>query len=131
MIKGLKVLRLKKIKNPLGDITKYVSKKDYFFKKFGEVYFSDIKKNKEKGWNLHTISTCLMSVASGEVVFTFCDYKFKKRKKIKVSKKNNKLLIVPPNVWFKFKSSSNNSSIVNLINNVHNDNETKKKPLKI
>ena len=53
MIKKIKVFKLKKIKNNLGNITKFINKNDKFFKKFGEVYFSDIKKDKEKGWNLH------------------------------------------------------------------------------
>jgi len=79
MIKNLKVLKLKKIKNHLGDITKYISKKDKFFKKFGEVYFNDIKKNKEKGWNLHKKSTCLITSLKGKILFTLSDYKFKKK----------------------------------------------------
>ena len=50
---GLKIIKKKIIKNSKGDIIKYINKKDRIFKKFGEAYFSEIKKNKIKGWNLH------------------------------------------------------------------------------
>ena len=50
------------IKNPKGNIIKYLSKKDKIYKGFGEVYFSEIKKNKIKGWNLHKKYTCIITV---------------------------------------------------------------------
>ena len=47
-ITGLKVLNQKVINNKKGDILKFLSKKDSFFKKFGETYFTEIKKIKQK-----------------------------------------------------------------------------------
>ena len=130
MIKNLKVMKLKKIKNHLGDITKYISKKDKFFKKFGEVYFNDIKKNKEKGWNLHKKSTCLITSLKGKILFTLSDYKFKKKIKLTLNSKIPEILIIPPKTWFKFKSIGGSSTIINLIDNEHNKNETEKKNIK-
>ena len=52
-ITGLKVIKKKIIKVKKGDIIKFVNKKDKFFKRFGEIYFSEITKNQTKGWNLH------------------------------------------------------------------------------
>ena len=130
MIKNLKILKLKKIQNSLGDITKYISKKDKFYKKFGEIYFSDIKKNKEKGWNLHKKSTCFVTAACGEVLFTISDYKFKKKVRVNLNRKNPKILIIPPQMWFKFKSTAESSTIINFIDNAHDIKETEKKPLK-
>ena len=47
-IKKIKIIDLKSIKNPKGDILKYLSKDSKNYKKFGEIYFSEIKKNKKK-----------------------------------------------------------------------------------
>ena len=45
-INGVETFDLKIIKNSKGDILKFLSKKDKFFRVFGEVYFSEIKKKK-------------------------------------------------------------------------------------
>ena len=68
-IPGVKLKKLKIINNPKGNIYKYISKKDSIFKKFGEVYFSEIFKGKIKGWNLHKKNTCIICVPSGKVKF--------------------------------------------------------------
>ena len=49
---GLKILKQKIVNNKKGDILKFISKRDIFFKKFGETYFTEIKKNKTKGWTI-------------------------------------------------------------------------------
>tara|TARA_B000000460_G_C21254242_1_gene280461 strand:- start:55 stop:219 length:165 start_codon:yes stop_codon:yes gene_type:complete len=53
----MKIIGLKKIninidvaKNKKGDMLKFISKNNSFFKEFGEVYFSEIKKNKRVGF---------------------------------------------------------------------------------
>ena len=43
---GIKIIKKKLIKNNKGDILKYISRKDTFFKKFGEIYFNHIKPKK-------------------------------------------------------------------------------------
>ena len=57
---GLKNIKRKIIKNKKGDILKFLSKKDNFFKKFGEIYFTEILKSKVKGWNYHKKNNCLL-----------------------------------------------------------------------
>ena len=64
---GIKKIKKKIIKNIKGDILKFFSKQDSFFKKFGEIYFSEIRKNKVKGWNYHKKNTCLLTVPFGKV----------------------------------------------------------------
>ena len=56
-VKLIKVFKNKVFKNKKGSLTKYVSKKNKFFKKFGEVYFNEIKYNQTKGWILHKKNT--------------------------------------------------------------------------
>jgi dTDP-4-dehydrorhamnose 3,5-epimerase len=128
---GFKEINKKIIKVKKGDILKYLSKKDKFFSGFGEVYFSEIKKNKTKGWNLHKKNTCILSVPFGSVVFNFIDGRINKKthknvKKVVLSKKNFKIIVVPPGVWFSFKSLTHISIVANCINKVHSDQETLK-----
>lgn len=130
-IAGIKFFNKKILKNKKGDILKYISKKDFFFKKFGEVYFSEIKKNKTKGWNLHKKCTCLLSAPYGNVKFTFIDGRKKSKtynKKIisKINKKNYKIILVPAKIWFSFKSLSKISIVANCIEQPHSDKETLK-----
>ena len=46
------------------------------------------------------------------------------------NRKNPKILIIPPQMWFKFKSTAESSTIINFIDNAHDIKETEKKPLK-
>ena len=50
---GVKKIQQKIFKNNKGDLLKFVSKKDSFFKSFGEIYFNEITQNKKKGWIKH------------------------------------------------------------------------------
>ena len=44
---GVKKIKQNIFKNSKGDLIKFVSKKNNFFKAFGEVYFNEIKYNKK------------------------------------------------------------------------------------
>tara|TARA_B100001029_G_C14964431_1_gene396448 strand:+ start:104 stop:514 length:411 start_codon:yes stop_codon:yes gene_type:complete len=130
-ISGLKKINIKIIKNKKGDLIKYLSSRDSFFKKFGEIYFSEIKKGQIKGWNLHKRFKCHLAVISGSVTFNFVDSRknsktFLKKEKITLSKKNYALLVVPPKIWFNFTTRDKISLVANTLNYPHLDSETKK-----
>ena len=73
--KSIRVFDAKIIKNNKGDILKFLSKKNKYFKKFGEIYFSEINKGSTKGWNFHKKNTCLICVPVGKVVFSIFNEK--------------------------------------------------------
>ena len=130
-ISGLKKINIKIIKNKKGDLIKYLSSRDSFFKKFGEIYFSEIKKGQIKGWNLHKRYKCHLAVISGSVTFNFVDSRknsktFLKKEKITLSKKNYAVLLVPPKIWFNFTTRDKVSLVANTLNYPHLDSETKK-----
>ena len=129
MLKKIKKIPLKIIKNSAGDIIKYLSKKNPYFSNFGEVYFTKIKKGYVKGWNLHKKTYCLLTVPYGSVQFVFKDYKMTQTKKLLISDNSPSLLVIPPNTWFKFSTKRKYSIIVNLIDRIHSSNETKKLPI--
>jgi dTDP-4-dehydrorhamnose 3,5-epimerase-like enzyme len=125
----IKTIKLKISTNPKGDVLKYLTKKNKYFKKFGEVYFTEIKKNKFKGWNFHKKSWCLLAVPYGKVKFTFAENINSKKKTIIIGKKKYFIIVVPPRIWFNFMSIKKISLVVNTLNHVHNKNETLKIPI--
>ncbi len=129
MLNKVKKINLKKIKAHGGDVIKFIDKNNKYFFSFGEVYFSEINKGFFKGWNLHKKCHCLMTVVYGSVEFTLMNYSQNKKKKFIINNKNPQLLIIPPKIWFKFRSLQNKSTICNLIDRIHNKNETKKIPI--
>ena len=122
----IKIINSKIIKNVKGNVIKIIDKRNKKFKKFGEIYFSEIKKNHNKGWNLHKKFYCQIFLCSGSVEIKLKD-KLNKKKKIKLSNKNPKMVIIPPNTWFSFVSREKKSIIFNILSNIYDPKETLKK----
>ena len=47
-ISGVKKIKLNIFKNNKGDLLKFISKKNSFYSKFGEIYFNEINFKKKK-----------------------------------------------------------------------------------
>ena len=75
-IKKIKFFKKKIINHPKGNIMHYIKKDDKNYVKFGEVYFTWIKKNTLKGWKLHKKMHMNLTVPVGHIRFTFLDEKF-------------------------------------------------------
>ena len=125
---GIKKIPVKFFENGKGDLLKFVSKNDPFFKSFGEVYFNEIKYKKKKGWIKHLKNQCIFSVAFGEINFKLIDGRIKsktfdKEENITLNTNNNAVLIVPPGIWFSFTTNKKKSVLVNLVNNAYSDKE--------
>ena len=125
---GIKKISTKHFKNAKGDLLKFVSKKNPYFKSFGEIYFNEINHKKKKGWIKHKKNQCIFSVAYGEINLKFIDDRkssrtFGKEENITLNKSKHSVLVVPPGIWFSFTSSKKKSVLVNLINNIHSDKE--------
>ena len=128
-IVGVKKIKQRIFKNPKGDLLKFVSKKNDFFKSFGEIYFNEINSNKKKGWILHKKNQCIFTAVFGEVIFKLYDGRkksssFNNEANITLNKNKYNILIVPPGVWFSFTTKKKKSVIANLINKPHSDNES-------
>ncbi len=125
-VRSIKIYKNNIIRNKKGNLVKYISKKNFFFKKFGEIYFNHIKLKKTKGWNYHKKNTCLLICVSGKVKFHFVD-KNGKELKIILDSKFGRILKIPPKIWFSFTSLKTQSIIANLIDNPHKNSEVVKK----
>ena len=133
-IVGLKKTKQEIIKNKKGDILKFLSKKSNFFKKFGEIYFTEIVINKVKGWNFHKKNYCTLCVPHGKVKFFFIDGRkksktFHNEEIIVVGRNKPFILNVPPKIWISFKSLEKKSIIVNFMERPHSKSEALKSDL--
>ncbi len=120
----IKKFKLKKSK--LGNIQKIISKTSKNFKGFGELYISEIKPLKTKGWNLHKKMTLNIFVIKGKIQIIEV-YKKKTLKKI-LSENSNKIISIKPMRWIKLKNLlKTKSKIINFANYLHNKKEIIKK----
>lgn len=124
--KFYKVYKNKVFRNNKGIIAKFVSKKNIFFKKFGEVYLNYIRKNKKKGWILHKKNKCLFICGVGKVEFHLINSRGLE-KKITLNECSGKILEIPKKTWFSFQAKNKDSLTLNLIERPHNDREVIKK----
>ena len=128
---GVKKIPAKLFENNKGDLLKFVSKKNSYFKSFGEIYFNEIKYKKKKGWIKHLKNQCILSVAFGEINIKLIDDRkksktFDNEENIILNTNKHSVLIVPPGIWFSFTTNKKKSGLVNLINSTHSDKETLK-----
>lgn len=133
-MKGVKIFKTKILYNKKGNILKYINTNNSFFKKFGEVYFSYIKKGEQKGWNFHKKNNCFLICVEGEVKLHLIDGRkgktnFKNQKRIQLKKNNPQILKIPPGIWFSFKSVKYNSILSNFMESPHKKNESIKSEL--
>ena len=73
MINGIKITKLKQIKDRRGSIMHMLRKDSDVFKRFGEIYFSTINKNFVKAWHLHKEATLNYVCISGKIRLVLFD----------------------------------------------------------
>ena len=125
-IKKIKFIKKKIISDQKGNIMKFIKRNDKTFSKFGEVYFTWIKRNNLKGWKFHKKMHMNLTVPVGSVKFIFFDKKNKKKIVFNLSEKKFGTLYVPPKIWFAFTniSKKKDSLVVNFSNIIHDKNES-------
>ena len=112
--------KIKVIKNPKGNLFKLFSKNHDFFKKFGEIYYTEVHSNKFKGWKFHAKRTQVISVVSGKVRF-FLKKKEEDKPEIVDIESPNKLILlkIEPKTFYSFECKSKKKSIlINIIDEV-------------
>ena len=113
----IKKIKVKVIKNIKGNIIKFYNFDSKFLKKYGEIYFSEIKKNKFKGWKYHEKKNQVLTICSGIVEFSFKKKIDGNIKKIKLSFPDKLYaILIPKKIFYSFKClSKQNAIIVNLV----------------
>tara|TARA_Y100000992_G_C21269905_1_gene496091 strand:- start:520 stop:915 length:396 start_codon:yes stop_codon:yes gene_type:complete len=120
--------RIKIIEAPSSTIIHSIKKSDKEFSSFGELYFSQIKKNQIRGWKRHKKMYCNLSVPHGKVKFVIkLEDKFKE---FEISNSSPALLTIFPNTFFAFKGLEDLNVISNLASLEHDSKESENIPLK-
>ena len=134
-IDQIKITTQKKVTSDNGKIMQFLKKSDDDFSEFGEAYFSTIKKDNVKAWKKHKLMTSNIFVPYGNITFVFVDEDEteespKRYKIVELPSDNNKRITIPPNVWFGFKGTEYNESIlINLANYEHDPSEVERKDI--
>ena len=111
-------------KNNKGNVLKFIEISPEF-KKIAEVYFSEIKKNKIKGWKKNLTSSQFIYVVKGAIQIVLYNDSGKIKKKLNVfklgEKKKYSKIIIPKNYWYSFKGLGEGNLIVNALSVKHKD----------
>ena len=121
------LIDIPQIKNFKGDIFKILKSSDEEFNGFGEIYISNVKRGEIKAWKKHLRMTCILIPISGQTKVVVYDKKY--FHVFKLDSKKKKKLIIPPNTIFGFSTIKDDSSIMNIANIEHNQNEVDTKSI--
>lgn len=121
------VQSLNEINSDNSKIIKIIDKNKKNFYGIEEIYSSNFKKNIIRAWKKHTKMFSNILVIKGSVKFKFYDDNFITSKEVILSENDKKIIFIKPNIWFGFKGLSDNNSIINISNIVHDDKEVLKK----
>ncbi|MBI4895186.1 MAG: dTDP-4-dehydrorhamnose 3,5-epimerase family protein [Candidatus Aenigmarchaeota archaeon] len=126
MIEGVVLTPLKILPGELGDVMHAFKKSDSTFTKFGEAYFSIVKKDCVKAWKMHKKMTLNLIVPCGEVKFVLYDDRkgsktYKETNEIILSIENYQRLTIPPMIWVGFTGLSKSTNMLLNIADIEHD----------
>lgn len=124
-LKKIRFYKKKTIFNSKGNIIKFMKKSDNNYMKFGEVYFTWIKKSYLKGWKFHKKMHMNLTVPVGKIRCFFYDKNTNKKIVFNLSEKKSGTLYVPPKIWFAFQNidKKKDSLLINFSNIIHDKKE--------
>ncbi|WP_087024103.1 dTDP-4-dehydrorhamnose 3,5-epimerase family protein [Thaumasiovibrio subtropicus] len=126
MIDGITVTPLKKIAHDKGDIFHALKCSETSFSKFGEAYFSTVKKGAVKGWKLHREMVLNLVVPVGSVRFVCFDSRvdsatFEQFFEVTLSPCNYCRLTVPNGIWMAFQGIGEGTNLLLNIASIEHD----------
>ena len=125
-INGIKIIKKKVISDHRGKIMHMMRSDDKHFKRFGEIYFSQVFPNKIKAWHLHKKMTLSYVAVFGKIKLVLYDDRRNSETKGKVqeiflSENDHKLIIIPPHIWNGFCSVGKNRAILANCSDIPHD----------
>lgn len=117
MINGVCVYPRQKICNNKGCVYKMIQSNDTFFERFGEVYFSSLKPNVIKGWNLHTRADMNLACVTGTIHLVLYDRRpdspsMGAIQEVTMGERDYCLVHIPHGVAFSWKALDNASALI-------------------
>jgi len=129
LIKGVKVIKLKQIKDERGKIMHMLKRTDKHFLKFGEIYFSTAWPGAIKAWHIHTKMTLNNVVISGNAKLVIVDIRKNSKTKNMINEfflgEDNYILVqIPPGLANGYKAYGDKQCILaNCATHPHEKNE--------
>ena len=126
-ISGVLVTKVKQISNFNGSVLHMLRSKEKDFKKFGEIYFSEIFPGKIKAWKKNKKNTQNFVVPIGNILLVIYDDRNNSRTKgnileIKLGRPNHYNRVhIPKNLWYGFSCLGKKTALIaNQIDFIHN-----------
>lgn len=127
LISDISISDISIIPNEFGDIIKILKCDEKKSEKISEVYCSWVVPNKIKAWKMQDLQTMNLFVLKGDIRFVFIDEKDEVMK-VDICFSSNKLLTIPPGIWYGFMCVSSDSGLIlNSTDLVHNPDSVKRK----
>jgi dTDP-4-dehydrorhamnose 3,5-epimerase len=123
-----KVIERKTILVENGNIKRGLKSSENSFEGFGELYFTEIHKNKVKGWKRHTKMQLNLLPVFGEILLYIKRELHETPEEVSFGSDDYKLVCIEPNTWFAFKGIADVNIMVNLASIEHDLSEVDNVP---
>ena len=125
-ILGVVVQPLKEIVDDRGSILHMLRSDETIFKKFGEIYFSEINPRITKAWKQHKRQTQNIAVPTGKIQLAIYDDRPKSKTRGNVAEytvgrpNHYRLIHIPPMLWYGFQTLGDQPSLIaNCVDQSH------------
>jgi len=117
MIEGVFIKPLSVISSEKGKVMHMMRSDAYFFKQFGEIYFSTVNPQFIKGWKKHLKITQHFAVPFGKIKLVLYDDRttsptMGEVQEIDIGSENYQLVRIPPLIWYAFKATGNEFGLI-------------------
>ncbi len=111
MIDGVTLRPLRQFPDDRGAVLHMLRSSDAHFEKFGEVYFSTVRRGAIKAWHRHTRKTVNLVVPIGMLRFVLWSEGGEARELL-LGRENYQLLTIRPGIWYGFQGLAEGESLV-------------------
>ena len=125
-IEGVIVKPLKAITDHRGSVLHMLRSSDFFFNKFGEIYFSEVTPGTVKAWKQHKQQTQNLAVPVGNIRLVIYDDQPVSNTCGNVAEymlgrpENYRLVHIPPMLWYGFQALGNQPALIaNCVDQPH------------
>jgi len=116
-IAGVEIVPLRIIADDRGSVMHMLRADAPHFSKFGEIYFSTVRRGAVKGWKRHRRMTLNLAVPVGRIRLVVCDDRpssvsHGRVVDLMLGPEDYKLVVVPPGLWTAFQGIADDFSLL-------------------
>ena len=123
-----KIVELKTISVEGGEVKHGLKKTDETFAGFGEIYFTEVKKDNVKGWKRHSEMTLNLLPVQGKIKLYLKKYFDDAPDVVFFGADDYKLVCVEPDVWLAFEGVGDTNVMANVASIEHDPAESENVP---